>query len=66
MVETLMTETQTTIFESEKMASVMNKFERSGKFNLPVVDAAGRYLGFVSRAVLFNAYRQKVIRAQKE
>jgi len=42
---------------SEPMESVMEKFRRTGYFNLPVIDN-GKYVGFVSRANIFNAYRQ--------
>jgi len=37
---------------------VMSKFESSGAWNLPVVDSEGKYMGFVSRSKLFNAYRR--------
>jgi CIC family chloride channel protein len=35
----------------------MAAFEASGAWNLPVLEN-GRYLGFVSRSRLFNAYRK--------
>ena len=35
----------------------MEKFERSGAWNLPVIED-GQYLGFVSKAKIFNAYRK--------
>ncbi len=40
------------------MEQVMNTFEASGAWNLPVVDADGRYVGFVSKSKIFNSYRQ--------
>lgn len=52
------------LFSSENMQSAMEKFERSGAWNLPVVDN-NHYLGFVSKAKIFNAYRKKLQR-QKE
>ena len=52
------------LFSSENMQSAMEKFERSGAWNLPVVDN-NQYLGFVSKAKIFNAYRKKLQR-QKE
>ena len=42
---------------NDKMEDVMAKFERCGAWNLPVVED-GRYVGFVSRSRLFNAYRK--------
>ena len=41
----------------DKMDDVMAKFEQCGAWNLPVVEE-GRYVGFVSRSRLFNAYRK--------
>jgi len=41
----------------DKMDDVMAKFEHCGAWNLPVVED-GRYVGFVSRSRLFNAYRK--------
>ena len=41
----------------EKMDDVMAKFEQCGAWNLPVVED-GKYVGFVSRSRMFNAYRK--------
>ncbi len=49
----------------EKMQSVMNKFELTQAWNLPVIED-GKYLGFVSKSRIFNAYRTKLIRQTKE
>lgn len=40
----------------DTMEEVMSKFKRTGYYNLPVVDG-GKYIGFVSRANIFTAYR---------
>lgn len=40
----------------ESMEDVAKKFKMSNNYNLPVVDN-GKYLGFVSRANVFSAYR---------
>lgn len=45
---------------NDSMEEVMEKFNRSGNYNLVVVDK-GKYLGFVSRSNVFNAYRQTLI-----
>ena len=44
----------------EKMEQVMAKFETSGAWNLPVVDAQQRYVGFVSKSKIFSAYREQL------
>jgi len=45
------------VYENEKMDSVMRKFEKSGAWNLPVLDNSGKYKGFVSKSKIFSAYR---------
>lgn len=48
------------VYCKEKMESVMNKFEFTGAWNLPVVDESGKYLGFVSKSKIFSAYREQL------
>lgn len=57
LVKDLMTKVSTVISSNDAMDSVMNKFNHTGAWNLPVVDN-GRYIGFVSKSKLFNAYRK--------
>jgi chloride channel protein, CIC family len=45
---------------NESMEAVMEKFNLTGNYNLVVLDN-GRYLGFVSRANVFSAYRKTLI-----
>ncbi|SDY41995.1 MULTISPECIES: chloride channel protein [Rhodonellum] len=49
----------------ENMQIVMQKFERSGAWNLPVLQD-GKYLGFISKSRIFNAYRKRLIRQNQE
>lgn len=42
---------------SEPMSKVIQKFRNTGIYNLPVVDN-GKYIGFISRANIFSAYRK--------
>ena len=42
----------------ESMEKVMNIFDTTGAWNLPVVDENGRYIGFVSKSKIFNSYRR--------
>ncbi|MBP5484031.1 MAG: CBS domain-containing protein, partial [Bacteroidales bacterium] len=44
----------------ESMDSVMRKFEKTGAWNLPVVDDDRKYLGFLSKSKIFNAYRDEL------
>ncbi|MDE5877964.1 MAG: chloride channel protein [Muribaculaceae bacterium] len=42
---------------SDPMEKVMETFDRTNAWNLPVVDH-GRYIGFVSKSKIFNSYRR--------
>lgn len=46
------------VLDGEPMESVMKKFDDTGAWNLPVVDANGRYIGFVSKSKIFSEYRE--------
>lgn len=48
------------IFSTDSMQSVMDKFKKSGAWNLPVVDDK-KYVGVISKSTLFNAYRKQLI-----
>ena len=48
------------VYVDEKMDSVMNKFEKTGAWNLPVVDSDRTYIGFVSKSKIFSAYREQL------
>ncbi len=49
----------------DNMDTVMKKFRDTGLWNLPVVDK-GKYLGFISRANVFNIYRKMLIEFSEE
>ena len=50
---------------TENMQTAMEKFELSGAWNLPVIEE-GKYLGFVSKSRIFNAYRKRLIRQKHD
>ncbi len=50
---------------NEHMKTVMNKFNESGAWNLPVCED-GRYIGFISKSKLFSAYRAQLINITEE
>ncbi len=54
------------IFKNEMIAEVVEKFEGSRAWNLPVVDKNNRYLGFVSKSSILDAYRQQLIEITEE
>ncbi len=47
-------------YETDSMKQVMQKFQLSGAWNLPVIKN-GRYEGFISKSKLLTAYRRKLI-----
>lgn len=65
IAETLMHRPPETVQSNEKMSDVMAKFEKTGAWNLPVIDN-GKYVGIVSKSRIFNAYRTKLKRQNKE
>lgn len=58
-VENIMHVPPAYVYLNERMESIVNKFEESRSWNLPVVDK-GRYMGFISRARIFSAYRDVI------
>ncbi len=48
------------------MERVMEIFEDTGAWNLPVVDYEKRYLGFVSKSKIFNSYRHVLVHFSDE
>ncbi len=50
-----------TILQNEQIESVLNRFEESKAWMLPVVDKNGHYLGFISKSRILAAYRQQLV-----
>jgi len=46
---------------TDSMEQVMDRFDKTHAWNLPVVDDNGIYLGFVSKSKIFNSYRQVLV-----
>ncbi|MCB8995600.1 MAG: chloride channel protein [Bacteroidales bacterium] len=65
LVKELMFTPQFTISPDEPMEEVVHKFTVSGRFNIAVIKD-GKYLGFVSRAKVFSAYRDLVHEISEE
>lgn len=49
----------------EQMELVMQKFEQTGAWNLPVTDEK-KYIGFISKARIFNVYRKLLVQFSDE
>ena len=66
-VNDLMTAPQAVITNDMPMEKVMETFEDTGAWNLPVVDAnTKKYLGFVSKSKIFESYRHVLVHFSEE
>lgn len=61
-VTEFMHEAPDVIREGEDARSIIEKFELSQSWNLPYLDAKGRYCGFISKGRLLTAYREQLQR----
>lgn len=59
-VYNLMEQPAAVLHEEDKMESVMSTFESTGAWRLPVIDANGHYLGFISKSRMLTAYRNEL------
>lgn len=50
------------ILEHEQIQSILPRFEENHTWMLPVVDRDNRYLGFISKSRILNAYRDALVR----
>ncbi len=64
-VTQLMSRPPAIVETSDAMESVMYKFEQSGAWNLPVVENE-KYVGFISKSRIFNAYRKVLVHYSDE
>jgi len=64
-IRALMQKPPDSVTLQEKMQSVMNKFEVTQAWNLPVLKD-GKYYGFLSKSRIFNAYRSKLRQQTRE
>ena len=60
-VSKLMTSAPAKLFNTDGMEQVMQTFDDTKAWNLPVVNEEGKYLGFVSKSKIFNSYRQGLV-----
>lgn len=65
-VQDLMTMPPARIISNMSMDKVMDIFENTGAWNLPVVDEENKYIGFVSKSKIFNTYRKVLVHFSEE
>ena len=56
-VEDLMIEPDEFIYDDDTAAVVLEKFKRTGNFNMPVITRDRKYIGFVSKAKFLSEYQ---------
>ena len=59
-VEQLMTPLPATLNTADPMTLVMERFEQTGQYHLPVVDSENHLKGYLSRTHVYNVYRKMV------
>ncbi len=60
LIKELMQKPIAVLSMDESMENVMQKFDETNAWNLPVV-SDGKYAGFISKSVIFNKYRNQLI-----
>lgn len=60
-VSELMVRPPDKVYYGDKMEVVVNKFESTGAWNLPVLGKNDKYLGLVSKSSIFSVYRNALI-----
>ena len=65
-VNKFMTSAPGRLYDTDSMEQVMQTFDDTKVWNLPVVDQEGKYLGFVSKSKIFNAYREVLVHFSDE
>jgi CIC family chloride channel protein len=65
-VKQLMISPPATINQQLPMEKVMQIFEDTGAWNLPVVDQQKKYIGYVSKSKIFSSYRHVLVHFSDE
>ena len=65
-VRQLMHEPPSVVRLNESMSDAMKKFDQTEAWNLPVVDEANLYVGFISKSSVFSKYRTQLMSMHAE
>jgi CIC family chloride channel protein len=60
-IKDIMSQAPAVVTNDDPMNRVMEKFEKTKAWNLPVIDRNLRYLGMVSKSTIFSAYRTQLL-----
>ena len=59
-VRNIMEQAPAYVYENQKIEDVLNEFERTDAWRLPVVTEGMKYLGFISKSRILMAYREEL------
>lgn len=65
-VQKLMIAIPLRLYDTDSMEQVMRTFDDTKAWNLPIVNAEGKYLGFISKSKIFNAYRDLLVQFSED
>jgi CIC family chloride channel protein len=65
-VEDLMIEPEEFVYEDDSTKAVLEKFKRTGNFNLPIIRDDRTYIGFLSRAKVLTAYQDFIAEESRD
>jgi chloride channel protein, CIC family len=60
-VDNVMRQPKALLFTDDPMRVVMQKFDDTGAWILPVVDNESRFVGFITKSKLYSTYRQMMV-----
>jgi chloride channel protein, CIC family len=61
IIKDIMIKSPEIVYIDDQMDQVMDKFEKTKSWNLPVLDHHNRYIGMVSQSTLFSSYRSQLL-----
>jgi CIC family chloride channel protein len=64
-VKDLMIQPDVFVYDTDKGEEIVQKFQKTNNYNLPVITKENKYIGFLSKATVFSAYKN-VIASESE
>jgi CIC family chloride channel protein len=64
-VKDLMIQPDVFVYDTDKGEEIVQKFQKTNNYNLPVITKDKKYIGFLSKATVFSAYKN-VIASESE
>jgi len=61
LIKDIMIKPNVIIYKDDPMSRLMEKFDKTHAWNIPVVDKKNYYMGMVSQSSIFSAYRNQLV-----